>query len=316
VGQPPALQRPVAVATDALRLDDLLRVQYDAAYQPDAMGEKWMQLYKAKVMETAAFLGKRLRIRPVIGLMTGTGLGDSATGMDIDASFPYSEIPHFPTATVESHLGQLTLGQMCEKPVMALQGRFHLYEGYSPLEVTFPIRVMQALGVKVLVLSNAAGGLNPAFSPGNIMVISDHLNLTGKNPLMGTNEDSWGDRFPDMSRVYDPQLAALAQKAGHESGVAMQSGVYAGLSGPSLETPAEVRYLKIIGADAVGFSTVQEVIAGIHAGMRVIALSIITNVHTPDAPEPASVADIIACAEKIAPLLGNIIQEVIRHVDA
>ncbi|MFH0726430.1 MAG: purine-nucleoside phosphorylase [Pseudomonadota bacterium] len=275
-----------------------------------------MQANKSKVMEAAAFLEKHLRVRPVIGLMTGTGLGDSAAGMDTDASFSYDEIPHFPTATVESHLGRLTLGQMCGRPVMALQGRFHLYEGYSPLEVTFPVRVMQALGVKVLVLTNAAGGLNSAFSPGNIMVISDHLNLTGKNPLIGPNEAAWGERFPDMSRGYDSRLAALAQTAGRGLGIAMQSGVYAGLSGPSLETPAEVRYLKVIGADAVGFSTVQEVIAGVHAGMRILALSIITNVHTPDAPEPASVADIIACAEMVAPMLGNVIQEVIRHADA
>jgi purine-nucleoside phosphorylase len=274
-----------------------------------------MHAHKAQVVEAAAFLEKHLRARPVIGLMTGTGLGESAGGIDVDASLSYSEIPHFPTATVESHIGQLTLGRLAEKTLLALQGRFHLYEGYSPLEVTFPVRVMQALGVKVLVLSNAAGGLNPAFTPGDFMVISDHLNLTGKNPLIGPNNDAWGERFPDMSRAYDPGLAALAKKAGSDAGIAMQEGVYAGFCGPSLETPAEVRYLRMIGADAVGFSTVQEVIAGVHAGMRVLALSIITNVHTPDSPEPASVADIIACAEKAAPILGNVIQEVIRHVD-
>ena len=275
-----------------------------------------MHEYKTRVMEAAAFLEKRLRSRPVIGLITGTGLGDSTSGIETDAVLSYSEIPHFPTATVQSHLGQLTLGQMSGKPVLTLQGRFHLYEGYSPLEVSFPVRVMQALGVKVLVLSNAAGGLNSGFAPGNIMVISDHLNFTGHNPLIGPNIESWGKRFPDMSRAYDPGLAALAQTAGNSAGIPMCSGVYAGLTGPSLETPAEVRYLKIIGADAVGFSTVQEVIAGVHSGMRILALSIITNVHTPDAPEPASVEDIIACAQKAAPMLGRVIQEVIRHVEA
>jgi purine-nucleoside phosphorylase len=275
-----------------------------------------MRDYKARVMEAAAFLEKHLRSRPRIGLITGTGLGDSASEVETDAVLSYGQIPHFPIATVQSHRGQLTLGRMSGKPVLTLQGRFHLYEGYSPLEVSFPVRVMQALGVKVLVVSNAAGGLNPGFAPGNIMVISDHLNLTGHNPLIGPNEESWGERFPDMSRAYDPELAALAQTAGNGAGIPMSSGVYAGLTGPSLETPAEVRYLKIIGADAVGFSTVQEVIAGIHAGMRILALSIITNVHTPDAPEPALVEDIIACAQKAAPMLGRVICEVIRHVDA
>jgi purine-nucleoside phosphorylase len=275
-----------------------------------------MREYTARVMETAAFLEKHLRSRPQIGLITGTGLGDSATEVETDAVLPYGEIPHFPTTTVQSHRGQLSLGRMSEKPVLTLQGRFHLYEGYSPLEVSFPVRVMQALGVRVLVLSNAAGGLNSGFAPGDIMVISDHLNLTGHNPLIGPNEESWGERFPDMSRAYDPGLAALAQTAGNGAGIPLRTGVYAGLAGPSLETPAEVRYLKIIGADAVGFSTVQEAIAGVHAGMRVLGLSIITNVHTPEAPEPASVADIITCAQKAAPMLGRVIQEVIRHVDA
>lgn len=275
-----------------------------------------MREYRKNVAQATAFLEKHLRARPIVGLMTGTGLGDSANGIETDAVFSYNEIPHFPAATVESHPGRLTLGRFAGKPVVALQGRFHLYEGYSPLEVTFPIRVMQALGVTVLVLSNAAGGLNPAFAPGNIMVISDHLNLTGNNPLIGPNNEAWGERFPDMSRVYDARLAAFAHQAGRRAGIPLQSGVYAGLSGPSLETPAEVRYLRTVGADAVGFSTVQEVIAGVHAGMRILALSIITNVHTPETPEPASVADIIARAETVAPVLKEVIQEVIRHVDA
>lgn len=272
-----------------------------------------MREYKQKVLEAAAFIETRTRVRPMVGLMTGTGLGDSAAGIEVDAAFSYAEIPHFPASTVVSHMGRLTLGQMEGKPVMALQGRFHLYEGYSPLEVTFPIRVMQALGVKVLVLSNAAGGLNPAYLPGDIMAIADHLNLTGKNPLIGPNDETWGERFPDMSSVYDRELAALARKAAVGAGSRFQSGVYAGLIGPSLETPAEVRYLRTIGADAVGFSTVQEVIAAVHARMRVLGLSIITNVHNPDSPEPASVDEIIACAEKASPALRHVIQEVIRN---
>lgn len=280
------------------------------------MGAPGELTYKAKVVAAAAFLEKRLRERPVVGLMTGTGLGESLAAIETDAVVDFKDIPHFPTATVESHYGKLTLGRLRGKPVVAMQGRCHLYEGYSPREVTFPVRVMQVLGVKTLMLSNAAGGLDPGFTPGHIMVISDHLNLTGRNPLIGPNEDGWGDRFPDMSRVYDSTLAALAHRAAVNIGVSTHSGVYAGLIGPSLETPAEVRYLRAVGADAVGFSTVQEVIVAVHAGMRVLGLSTITNVHTPDAPEPASVADIIACAESAAPAMAAIIQEVIGDIDA
>jgi purine-nucleoside phosphorylase len=246
--------------------------------------------------------------------MTGTGLGAGTGAIDVQTSFSYHEIPNFPASTVESHFGKLSLGYLADRPVMVMQGRFHLYEGYSPWEVTFPVRVMQALGVRVLILSNAAGGLNPAFAPGDIMVVSDHINLTGRNPLMGPNEDAWGERFPDMCRVYDSELCALAAAAGETRGAPMRSGVYVGLSGPSLETPAEIRFLRTIGADAVGFSTVQEVIAGAHAGMRILALSTITNVHDPEAPAPASVAEIIACAGRAAPLVGGIIQEVVGRI--
>lgn len=273
-----------------------------------------MRQYRTRVIETADFLRKHLMSPPLVGLMTGTGLGDGTGAIDVHRSFSYHEIPNFPASTVESHFGKLTLGRLAQRPAVVMQGRFHLYEGYSPLEVTFPIRVMKALGVKVLMLSNAAGGLNPAFDAGDIMILSDHLNLMGKNPLTGPNEDAWGERFPDMSRVYDPDLATLATGAGETRGVRMRSGVYAGLNGPSLETPAEIRFLRTIGADAVGFSTVQEVIAGVHAGMRILALSTITNVHDPEAPEPASVADIIACAGRVAPVVGEIIQEVVSQI--
>ncbi|MDX9787050.1 MAG: purine-nucleoside phosphorylase [Desulfobacterales bacterium] len=274
-----------------------------------------MSQYGTQVLETAEFLKRYSRNAPLIGLMTGTGLGESTAKVEIDAAFAYREIPNFPVSTVESHAGRLLLGRLAEKPVIAMQGRFHLYEGYTSREVAFPVRVMQAMGVKYLILSNAAGGLNTAFSPGDLMVIADHINLTGHNPLIGPNEDGWGERFPDMSRVYDPTLAALARQVGRACGAGMQTGVYAGLIGPSLETPAEVRFLSTIGADAVGFSTVQEVICGGHAGMRILGLSTITNVHTPDSPQPASVADIIACAEGAATKMGEMIQEVIKQID-
>jgi purine-nucleoside phosphorylase len=267
------------------------------------------------VAETADFLRKYLTSPPLVGLITGTGLGAGTGAIDVQMSFSYHEIPNFPASTVESHFGKLVLGSLAKRPVIAMQGRFHLYEGYSPWEVTFPVRVMQTLGIRALILSNAAGGLNPAFHPGDIMVLADHINLTGKNPLIGPNEDSWGERFPDMSRVYDPALSDLTAAAGESLGGRMRRGVYAGLNGPSLETPAEIRFLRTIGADAVGFSTVQEVIAGVHAGMRILALSTITNVHDPEAPAPASVAEIIACAGRAAPVVGGIIEEVVGHID-
>lgn len=262
-----------------------------------------MESYQRKVAETTRFLKNRIDTEPLMGLLTGTGLGESIKSLNVSATFPYADLPHFPLSTVESHPGQLLFGRIREYPAVVMQGRFHLYEGYSPLEIVFPIRVMQQLGIKFLVVTNAAGGLNLSFKTGDIMIIRDHINLTGANPLVGPNVDDWGLRFPDMNQTYDPYLAKIAA----EAGVELQAGVYAGLRGPSLETPAEVRYLKTIGADAVGFSTIQEVIAGVHAQMRVLALSTITNINNPDQPAPATLAEIIAVAEKAAPKLDTII---------
>lgn len=274
-----------------------------------------MERYKQKVVETADYLKSRIKKLPRIGLLTGTGLGESTESIHTIASFEYGDLPHFPISTVEGHHGRLLIGELQNKPVLALQGRFHLYEGYSPLEVTFPIRVLQALGINYLILSNAAGGVNPDFATGDIMIVRDHINLTGSNPLTGPNEDSWGIRFPDMSRAYDADLAKLAADAGKAAGIKLQTGVYAGLKGPSLETPAEIRYLRMIGADAVGFSTVQEVIAAVHAAMKVLGLSTITNVHNPDDPHPSTVAEIIAVAQAAAPNLELIIRKVIENID-
>lgn len=279
-----------------------------------------MKNNRNQVNEAAEFIknrtGKDLKTGKdfKIGLMTGTGLGESAQSLATAASFEYKEIPHFPVSTVESHIGKLLVGDMHGKRIIAMQGRFHLYEGYSPLEVTFPIRVMQRLGVKILILSNASGGLNPGFKPGDIMIIKDHINLTGSNPLIGQNDESWGIRFPDMSEAYDKSLAALAEKAGSDTGIDLKKGVYAGLKGPSLETPAEVRFLKTIGTDAVGFSTVQEVIAAVHARMKVLGLSTITNVNDPDSPVPATVKEIIEVARKAVPDLDKIISKVVENV--
>jgi purine-nucleoside phosphorylase len=273
-----------------------------------------MQENKKKAVETAEFLKDRINQPPKIGMLTGTGLGESAESMNVSALFDYKDIPNFPVSTVQSHHGRLLFGTMESRQVMVMQGRFHLYEGYSPLEVTFPVRVMQELGVDTLILSNAAGGFNPAFAPGDIMIITDHINLTGRNPLTGPNEETWGIRFPDMCAVYDKNLAAIAEKAGKEAGISIQKGVYAGLKGPSLETPAEIRFLKIIGADAVGFSTVQEVIAGVHAGMRILGLSTITNINDPDEPVPGDIDEIIGVANQAAPRLEAVIRAVIREL--
>jgi purine-nucleoside phosphorylase len=273
-----------------------------------------MKNNKNHVNEAAEFIKNRTEKDPEIGLLTGTGLGESAQSLATVASFEYKKIPHFPVSTVESHIGKLLVGEMHGKQVIAMQGRFHLYEGYSPLEVTFPIRVMQRLGVKILILSNAAGGLNPEFKPGDIMIIKDHINLTGSNPLTGQNEENWGIRFPDMSDAYDKGLAALAEKAGSDADIDIKKGVYAGLKGPSLETPAEVRFLKTIGSDAVGFSTVQEVIAAVHAKMKVLGLSTITNINNPDNPVPASVEEIIQVARETVPNLEIIIRNVLENV--
>lgn len=270
-----------------------------------------MQTYKTQIKQAADFLQTSMKYLPKVGIITGTGLGESAGNFDIQASFDYSSIPNFPLSTVAGHMGQVLIGKMGGTPVIIFQGRFHLYEGYSPLEVVFPIRVLQTLGAKTVILSNAAGGLNSAFREGDIMVIRDHINLTGENPLVGHNEESWGVRFPDMTTVYDKKLSQLTFQLGRESGLHLQTGIYAGLKGPSLETPAEIRYLKNIGADAVGFSTVMEVIAAVHAKINILAFSMITNINDPDNPRSANLEDIIKVAEAAAPKLESIISRVV-----
>ncbi|MGD2186023.1 MAG: purine-nucleoside phosphorylase [Desulfobacterales bacterium] len=273
-----------------------------------------MQKIKRQLAQTIDFIKSKIKHAPYIGLLTGTGLGESAEAMAIDTVIDYKEIPHFPLSTVQTHLGRMLAGDMNGCPVVAMQGRLHLYEGYSPLEVTYPIRVMQQLGVKYLILSNASGGLNPSFNAGDIMLIADHINLTGANPLIGPNEESWGIRFPDMSRAYSPALITMAEIIAKSDGIGLQKGIYAGLPGPSLETPAEVRFLQTIGAEAVGFSTVQEVIAAVHGRIRVLGLSTITNVHDPDNPIPATVEEIIEVAKQAAPKLETIMKGVAEKI--
>ncbi len=272
-----------------------------------------MELYAARVSESAEYIRRNIAESPTVLVMAGTGLGDCATGVSRVRMFEYVALPHFPKSTVESHAGQLVVGRFGGKTVAVMRGRFHLYEGYSPGEVVFPIRVMQTLGVRTLIITNAAGGLNLNFQGGDIMVMTDHINLTGENPLEGPNHDAWGLRFPGMVDAYDPALRVLALDAGRALGAELREGVYAGLKGPSLETPSEMRFLRIIGADAVGFSTVQEVIAARHGGMRVLGLSVITNLCDPDQPENATVENVVAAAGKAAIRLETIIEKVVAH---
>lgn len=267
-----------------------------------------------KVREAATFLASKLKHPPETGVITGTGQGEAVGTLDNAWTVNYADIPHFPVSTVVGHSGQLMAGSLAGHPIMVMQGRFHLYEGYAPGAVTFPVRVMRTLGVRHLIISNAAGGMNPALRQGDLMVIRDHINLTGENPLIGANHDGWGVRFPDMTAAYDRSLVQLSHQAADSLGIPLKGGVYAGLKGPSLETPAEIRYLKTIGADAVGFSTVMETIAAVHAGMRVLGLSTITNINDPDQPKPASVDEIVAAANRAVPGLNRLIQAVVAQI--
>ena len=273
-----------------------------------------MNHLKKKVREATLFIESKLDRPPATGVITGTGLGEAVGPLDDALKMNYSDIPHFPVSTVVGHTGRLMAGTLTGHPLIVMQGRFHLYEGYTPGAVTFPVRVMQALGVRHLILSNAAGGMKSAFRQGDLMVIRDHMNLTGENPLIGANHDDWGPRFPDMTAAYDRSLVQLSRRAADSLGISLKSGVYAGLKGPSLETPAEIRYLKTIGADAVGFSTVMETIVAVHAGMRVLGLSTITNINDPDRPAPASVEAIVAAANRAAPDLNRLILAVVAQL--
>jgi purine-nucleoside phosphorylase len=231
--------------------------------------------------------------------------------MDIEVSIPYEELPHFPTSTVESHAGRLLFGVIAGRRIVALQGRFHLYEGYTPYDVTLPIRVFGELGVQALVLSNAAGGMNTAFRRGDLMLVSDHINLQGANPLVGLNNENWGPRFPDMSEPYDVELRQIARESAARLATTLHEGVYVAVLGPLLETPAEYRFLHGIGGDAVGMSTVPEVIVARHMGMRVAALSVITDECFPETLQPVDIAEILAAAKSAEPALTSIMQDIV-----
>lgn len=265
------------------------------------------------IIETTEFIHDKIGGKPEVGIVLGTGLGALAKEIEVTDVLEYKDIPNFPVSTVESHSGKLIFGLLGGKKVMAMQGRFHYYEGYNMQQVTFPIRVMKMLGVQKLFVSNASGGVNPDFEVGEIMIVNDHINLFPEHPLTGPNLDQLGDRFPDMSDAYDRKMIDLAKTIATENNIKVSEGVYAGLSGPTLETPAEYNYIRVIGADTVGMSTVPEVIVARHMGIPVFAVSIITDLGVKGKIKKVTVEDVIAVANKQEPKMTVIMKELIAR---
>lgn len=267
-----------------------------------------------QIHESADYIRACWPSRPTVGIILGTGLGGLTQEIAADVRLPYAKLPHFPHSTAPSHAGVLVCGQLAGKTVVAMEGRFHYYEGYSLQQVTFPVRVMKALGCSTLIVSNACGGMNPQFEKGDLMVIEDHINLIGDNPLRGPNDERLGERFPDMSQPYDRELIRLSQQIALHEQIRLHKGVFVAVSGPNLETRAEYRWLRACGADVVGMSTVPEVIVAVHAKMRVVGFSIITDMCLPDALEPANLADIIATANSAEKKLRTIVRRLVEQM--
>lgn len=267
-----------------------------------------------QIQEAVGAIRSRVNLEPSVAVILGTGLGGFGGEIEGSKALAYAEIPHFPRSTVAGHKGQLVFGRVQGKPAVVMEGRFHVYEGYSAQEVTFPVRVMKALGAKTLMVSNAAGGLNADFSAGDLMAITDHVNLMGVNPLIGPNDERLGERFPDMSSPYDPRLMEAALAIARREKIPLRQGVYAAVAGPNLETKAEYRFLRGIGADAVGMSTVPEVLAAVHAKMRVFAVSCITDLCIPETLKPASLEEILKVARKAEPRLTALISRLIEKI--
>jgi purine-nucleoside phosphorylase len=269
----------------------------------------FMGLYE-QVQETAqAIRGRAPGLSPRVGIILGSGLGEFADGFEDKVVLPYAELPHFPHSSVPGHAGRLVLGRLAGVPVVAMQGRVHAYEGYSPAQVAFPARVLCALGIQALVVTNAAGTVNQGFAPGNLMAITDQLNLSGWNPLTGPNDDRLGPRFPDMSTAFSPALLQLLRASAKRTGVDLKEGVYSMLSGPTYETPAEIRMLRILGADAVGMSTVPEVIAAAHMGVPVAGVSCITNLAAGIGDKPLSHAEVAEVANRVKDIFGRLLAD-------
>ncbi len=273
-----------------------------------------MQSLLEKINETLEIIKKYSKKEYSIGIILGTGLGGLVNEIEIENVIEYDKLPHFPLSTVESHSGKLILGSINGKNVVAMQGRFHYYEGYTMQQITYPLRVMKFLGVKTLLVSNACGGMNPIYSRGDIMIMNDHINLLGDNPLIGKNEESLGPRFPDMSEPYDKKLIELAEKIALENNIKVQKGVYVAVPGPNLETKAEYRFLRATGADVVGMSTIPENIVANHMGIKVLGISIITDECFPDSLKPVNVQEIIETAMKAEPKMTKILKEVIKQI--
>lgn len=273
-----------------------------------------VETFREKRTEALHYIQSKTDMRPNYMLILGTGLGQLADEMDIETEIPYDSIPNFPVSTVESHAGKLLFGTLGGKQVVAMQGRFHYYEGYTMQQIVFPVRVLKANGADTLIVSNACGGMNPNHCRGDIMLIRDHINLLGDNPLIGPNDDELGPRFPDMSEPYTERLLDIARTAALEQQIPMHQGVYAALSGPMMETKAEYRFLRLIGADVVGMSTVPEVLSAVHMGMEVLGISVITDECFPDALEPVQIEDVLEAAGTAEPKMTRVIIRVLEKL--
>ena len=268
----------------------------------------------SKINETLEVIKKITTEEYPFGIILGTGLGGLTKDINVQYEIEYEDLPHFPLSTVESHHGKLIFGKIGDKNVVAMQGRFHFYEGYSMKQITYPVRVMKFLGVKTLIVSNACGGMNPIYKRGDIMLMVDHINLLGDNPLIGMNEDNLGPRFPDMSEPYDLELIKVAEEVALENKIKIQKGVYVAVPGPNLETKAEYRFLRTIGADVVGMSTIPENIVANHMGIKVLGISIVTDECFPDSLKPVNVEEIISTAMKAEPKMTLIMKEVVKRI--
>ncbi|SFA72722.1 purine-nucleoside phosphorylase [Lentibacillus halodurans] len=267
---------------------------------------------QSMIKEATAYINDNLTEAPEIGLILGSGLGVLAEKIENPVTFPYKDIPHFPESTVSGHKGQLVTGELEGKQVIAMQGRFHYYEGYSMQQVTFPVRVMKELGIHSIMITNAAGGINKLFKPGDLMLITDHINNMGDNPLLGPNDETLGERFPDMSQVYDEAYLRHANDCAARLGLNVQEGVYVGNTGPAYETPAEINMLRTFGGDAVGMSTVPEVIAAEHAGLRVLGISCISNMAAGILDQPLTHHEVIETTEQVREDFLRFVKEIIR----